>query len=124
MLVAKHDIELAHQLAKIIAVPVDAERIRQRDRRPSTARATGPRRRKKRLFALRFVVEIPLKEQQFGLSGHRIGHILRAKIGGNPEIGIHRAFTIGRHEDHRARGRPFAARNRLVHKCGANIRQA
>ena len=73
----------------------------------------------KGLFSGDFIVQIAFKKQNFCLPRHIIRNVNRAKFRRDTQIGVHRPLAIGRHKNHRPRGRQIAPRHRSIDKVGA-----
>ncbi len=88
------------QMQKIVAVAFDAEWIGNRNAGLSTRGTTQARQFFECLFAGIFVKQISFKEHDLCILCNSVHHIIRAQIGRNAQICIHRPFPIRRHKNH------------------------
>ena len=108
--VGKDDVDgaRAHQVEELVAVAVDAERIRQRHRHFAPGGMRQLRRLPDRFLGARRVPQIALEIGDRGARSLVGLDVFRAELDAGAEIGVHRALAVRRDEDHRARRRRLA----------------
>jgi len=105
VIVGKNDVHgpRPHQVEELAAITIDAEAVRQGHRNFAAGLVRMLGGQPYRLLSAWRVPEIALEIGHL-CACRLVGfHVLRSKLDAGAEIGVHRAFAIRRHEDHRTR---------------------